>query len=427
MGRLANADLRAELGVFQLPSMPDMSNGTASSKQSDSSRPRPLRIGLIAGEISGDQLGGQIVSAIRNVRTDTEFLGLTGPEMELQGVRSIARIEELSVMGLVEVLRQYPRLLALQRRVREAFEDWVPDVVLGIDVPDFNLGLLKALKSEGCLTAQLVCPQAWAWREKRAYRLHQSIDLLLALFPFEKAFFSSRGMPTEFVGHPLADRLPAPRAREDISKSDMPDAPQITRIAILPGSRPQEIRRILPTFLEAVSILSSRHSNVALTLCVADRAHIDILAGVCALRENLDVVAGKSLEVLSACDLALVASGTAALEALLCGAPMVVGYRMNPITFSLLKRMVKLKHISLPNILAGSALVPELLQDDLRPLKLADSLDQWLIEPQRREVYLEAARRIHGELRCDAAAKVARSILGLVVKKTQECTPVLEQ
>jgi len=377
----------------------------------DSAPGGALTVGIVAGEASGDRLGAALARALRVRRPDVRVVGMAGPRMLAAGCEPLAHVDELSVMGLVEVLRSYPRLLRLRRRLGDEFLARHAQVVVGIDVPDFNLGLERRLKRAGVATAHWVCPQAWAWRPGRAARLAAAVDRLLALFPFEPAFFAAHGVSTEFVGHPLADELPLEPARAS-SRAALGLPPDACVVALMPGSRTQELERLLEPFLAAGRTLQSRHAGMRLVLCTAREDHAR-RARAAASGLDCVVVCGRSHEVLSAADVALLASGTVSLEALLCGTPMVVGYRLAPLSYHIIRRMVSIPRIALPNILARRDVVPELIQDALTPAALVDAAEGWLADPARCSAYAQLSRELHRELRCDAASRAAEVILDL--------------
>lgn len=374
---------------------------------------KPLRVAIVAGEPSGDELGAELIRALRTARPDVVCFGMAGPAMLASGCEPYAHIDELSVMGLVEVLRSYPRLVRLRATLLERLSAAAPDVFVGIDVPDFNLGLARRLKARGVPTVHYVCPQVWAWRRGRAATLHRSVDRLLALLPFEPAFFASHGVDTRFVGHPLADSLPLLPDRAGARKALAVD-PAKTLVALLPGSRNQELERLLATFIDSARLLYQRRPQTHFLLCLARPAQ---LAGatrqltVQAPELPCTVVQGLARQVLTAADVALVASGTATLEALLCGTPMVVGYRLSALSYPIIRAMVKIPHVALPNILAGRALVPELIQGKLTPTAACDALVRWLDDPAARAGFAVESRRLHGLLAGNAAQAAADAIL----------------
>ena len=375
-----------------------------------------LRFGIVAGEASGDLLGGSLIHALKQRLPDARFHGMAGPHMLAAGCEPLAHIDELSVMGLVEVLRSYPRLRRLRTRLVADFLKQRPDVVIGIDVPDFNLGLERRLKMGGLRTVHFVCPQLWAWRVGRARSLAQCADVLLALLPFEAEFFRSRGVPTEFVGHPLADILPLdPQLGAARRALGLTTNRQL--VALMPGSRRQELERLLEPFVAGAEVILRSRPQVGFILCVARESDADWVRQ--ALGEfPCEVFVGLSHQVLTAADIAIVASGTATLEALLCGTPMVVGYRLAPLSYHIIKRMVRIPRIALPNILSGSELVPELIQNDLTPGRLGKAVLDWLDDAARRQNFLRAGREMHQLLRRDAAGTAADVILRLAQRTT---------
>lgn len=373
---------------------------------------RPLKLAVIAGEISGDRLGASLIEALRARRPAVSVSGMAGSAMLAAGCEPLAHIDELSVMGLVEVARSYPRLYALRRRLVAHFLADPPDVIVGIDVPDFNLGLERRLKRAGIRTVQFVCPQAWAWRPGRATALAEAVDLLLALFPFEAEFFTQHGVRTEFVGHPLADVLPLDVDRGAARLAlGVPTAGPV--IALMPGSRTQELARLLEPFVSAARLLAARQPAARFLLCTARTEHAEWASRVC-VGLPIDVVCGLSQQVLSAADVAIVASGTVTLEALLCRTPMVVGYRLAPLSYHIIRHMVRIPRIALPNILTGRDLVPELIQAALSAQALADAALAWLNDADRRRDFFATSQAVHATLRRDAAGRAADAILELV-------------
>ena len=372
---------------------------------------RPLKVAVIAGEISGDRLGAALIEALRARRPAVTVSGMGGAAMIAAGCEPLAHIDELSVMGLIEVARSYPRLTALRRRLVAHYLADPPAVIVGIDVPDFNLGLERRLKRAGIRTVHWVCPQAWAWRPGRASALTDAVDLLLALFPFEAEFFTQRGVRTEFVGHPLADTLPLDVDRGAARMTlGLPTEQPV--IALMPGSRTQELARLIEVFVGAARLLAARRPAARFVLCTARAEHAEWARRVCA-GLPIDVVYGVSQHVLSAADVAIVASGTVTLEALLCGTPMVVGYRLAPLSYLIIRSMVRIPRIALPNILAGRDLVPELIQGALSAEALADAALAWLDDGERRQDFLVTSRTLHTTLRRGAAGRAADAILAL--------------
>ena len=336
-----------------------------------------MRIALVAGEASGDLLGAGLVASLRKTFPDAQFAGVCGPHMRAAGVDAWHDIRQLSVMGLAEVLRHLPRLLRLRRELRIRLLEWKPDVFIGIDAPDFNLGLEHALKQAGIRTVHYVSPSVWAWREGRAAKLGRSADLVLCLFPMEPPIYERHGIPAKFVGHPLADAFDDHPDRAAARNALGVDA-AAPILAILPGSRLGEIRRLLPAFISAANLLAARMPGLQVMLPAANnecRQLIDSLLETNPL-PNLRVVDGHAHEVMVAANVVLLASGTAALETMLAKRPMVVAYRISALTYRLVMSlgMMKVNRYSLPNVLANEPIVTELMQHDCTAEKLVDAL-----------------------------------------------------
>ena len=372
-------------------------------------------IAIVAGEASGDSLGAALMRALRERCPDARFIGMAGPAMLEAGCVALAHIDQLSVMGLLEVLRAYPRLRRLRNELGTRLLAAQPAVFVGIDVPDFNLGLARRMKRGGIPTAHYVCPQAWAWRPGRARHLSTAVDRLLALLPFEQTFFASHGVACRFVGHPLADTLPLAPDRA-AARSELGIAPGPPLVALLPGSRRQEIERLAPAFAAGVAALRQARGELAVVACAAHAGQLEELRSAISSAApglKVDYLSGRARELMSAADVALVASGTATLEALLCRAPMVVGYRLAPLSYPIIRRMISIPRIALPNILAAEDLVPELIQDALTPDAIRDALAAWLDDATRRAYYSARARQLHQSLRVGAAARAADAVLEL--------------
>ena len=373
-----------------------------------------MRIALVAGEASGDLLGAGLVAELRKLFPDAEFAGVCGPRMRDSGVDAWVDSSELSVMGLAEVLRHLPRLLRLRRGLRDRLLAWKPDVFIGIDAPDFNLGLERALKSAGIRTVHYVSPSVWAWREGRAAKIGRSADLVLCLFPMEPPIYQRHGIPAKFVGHPLADAFedhPDLAAARRTLAVDA-DAPVL---AMLPGSRLGEIRRLLPTFVGAANQLAARLPGLQILLPAANeqcRQLIHQLQQDHPL-QNLRIVDGRAHEVMVAADVVLLASGTAALETMLAKRPMVVAYRISALTYRLVMSLglMKINHYSLPNVLANEPIVTELMQADCTPDKLFEALlplfENRALAASLTSRYLAIHHRLRGGGSQAAAAAVA--------------------
>jgi len=382
------------------------------------------RFALVAGEASGDLLGAGLIAALRERFPDAVFAGVGGPRMQAAGLQAWRSAEELAVMGLTEVVRHLPRLLALRRDVRRRVLAFQPDAFIGIDAPDFNFGLERKLKAKGIRTVHYVSPSVWAWRAKRAAKIGRSADLVLCLFPFEPAIYARHGVDAAFVGHPLADAFaldPAQApAREALGlRGDVPV------LAMLPGSRLGEIRRLGADFIDAVALLRKQLPDLEIVAPMANASCRQAFEGLVKSRQiasgdsqrAIRIVDGHAHEAMIAADAVLLASGTAALEAMLAKRPMVVAYRVSPLTYRIVMglHMLEVNRYALPNVLAGRDLVPELMQDACTPEALANALLPLLAERHPPLPLVAEYRHLHLELRRDASRSAAAAIASLVV------------
>ncbi|VVM92784.1 Lipid-A-disaccharide synthase [Pseudomonas fluorescens] len=369
-----------------------------------------LRIALVAGEASGDILGAGLMRALKTRHPAVEFIGVGGPLMQAEGLTSYFPMERLSVMGLVEVLGRLRALLARRKKLVADLIDAKPDVFIGIDAPDFNLNIELKLRQAGIKTVHYVSPSVWAWRQKRVLKIREGCDLMLTLFPFEARFYEEKGVPVRFVGHTLADAIPLQADRAAArAELGLPDGPLV---ALMPGSRGGEVGRLGSLFLDTAQRLRALRPGVRFVMPCASAQRRAQLEELLAGRDlPLTLLDGQSHLALAACDAVLIASGTATLEALLYKRPMVVAYRLAPLTFWILKRMVKSPYISLPNLLAQRLLVPELLQDDATVEALAQTLSP-LIEDGEEQT--RGFDEIHRTLRLDASNQAADAVLNLI-------------
>ena len=383
---------------------------------------RPPRIALVAGEASGDLLGAGLLAELRKRHPDAEFAGIGGPQMRSQGMDTWFDADELAVMGLAEVLRHLPRLLRVRRDLRERLFAWQPEVFIGIDAPDCNLGVERWLKDRGIRTVHYVSPSVWAWREKRAAKIGRSADRVLCLFPMEPPIYAAHGVDARFVGHPLADEMPL-RPERGAARAQLQVDSARPMLALLPGSRTGEIERLAPDFLAAAARVLTEIQGLQVVAPMAGpraRAAFDrVLAAhpdADALRPALRVVDGHARTVMAASDAILLASGTATLEAMLAKRPMVVAYKVAPLTHALVKGlgMLKVDHNSLPNVLAGEALVPELMQHDCTPENLADATLAALRDPSIATRLEPRFTALHETLRQDASARAADAVSELL-------------
>jgi lipid-A-disaccharide synthase len=381
-----------------------------------------LRVAMVAGESSGDALGAALIQALRQRVPECRVTGVAGPKMRLAGCEPLADAHELEVMGLFEVLPRLPRLLRLRARLVRELTAFEPHVFIGVDYQQFNLGLARRLKARGLTTVQYVSPQVWAWRPGRVRTIGRAFDLVLCLLPFEPAFYRDRAVGAQFVGHPLADQLPMQPDRAG-ARTALDLDPSSLVLALLPGSRVGEVRRLAPPFIRAAALLSARRPGLQV---------IAPMAGPAARREferalpasgpglRVRLLDGQARAALTAADAALVASGTATLEALLCRCPMVVGYRFSAVTALLVRalHLVRVPYFSLPNLLAGEALAPEFLQEAVKPEPMARALEQLLDDAPRRLYLRGRFDAIHESLRQDGAALAAAAVLQLLRERT---------
>lgn len=377
---------------------------------------KPLRIGIVAGEASGDILGSGLIKALKKRFPDAEFEGIGGELMLAAGCHSHVSMERLSVMGLVEVLSRLRELLKVRRKLRNHFIANPPDLFVGVDAPDFNLKLEGWLKDAGVPTVHYVSPSVWAWKQKRIYKIKKTTDLVLSLFPFEAQHYAPTQQSVAFVGHPLATKIPASvnvveaRKRFAVKRGE-------TIIAILPGSRGGELKYLSEPFLETARWLSERIENVRFVIPAANEHRHDQLHQLINERFadlNVQLVMKNSREVMAISDAILIASGTATLEATLLQKPMVVAYKMAGLTYSIYSRMVKSRFISLPNLLADEALVPEILQDDVKPDVLGPAVLKALQDEHYRAHLATRFAEIHKQLNMNADEKAADAVVSLL-------------
>ena len=374
-----------------------------------------LRVGLVAGESSGDQLGAALITALRARVGALECFGVAGPKMAAAGCEAWESAESLALMGLTEVLPHLPRLLRLRAELTRRFIEARPDVFIGIDAPEFNLRLAPRLRAAGIPTVQYVAPQVWAWRQGRVRKIGRACDLVLCLLPFETGFYERHGVAAEFVGHPLADQIPLEADRAG-ARAALGLAPESTVVALLPGSRVGEVSRLAADFLAAAAWIAERRPAVRFIAPMASvRAREAFHRKRAEVPESPEVLItdGQAQRVLAACDGALVASGTATLETLLSRRVMVVAYRLGAVTAFLLRRLrlVKVPYFSQPNLLLGRAFVPEFFQESVTGAALGEALLARLDDaPYRSELAVEF-ERVHRQLRRGGAGLAADAIL----------------
>ncbi|MCE0759608.1 lipid-A-disaccharide synthase [Marinobacter sp. G11] len=380
---------------------------------------RKVTIAIIAGEASGDILGAGLIRSLRTRYPKARFVGIGGDEMIAEGFHSLVPMERLSVMGLVEVLGRIRELFSIRARLLEYFFTTPPDVVIGIDSPDFTLTIERRCREAGIPSVHYVSPSVWAWRQKRIFKIAKSVDLMLTLFPFEARFYEEHNVPVAFVGHPLADRIPM-RPDTDAARKALGLNPDQPVLAVLPGSRGGEVERLGTLFLEASRWLQERRPDIQLVIPCVNRDREKQVEGLVeALEVKLPVtlVRGRSREVMAASDVVLLASGTATLEAMLLKRPMVVGYRLSDLSYKLLSRLVKVPWVALPNLLAQKGLVPELLQDDATPEALGAAVLERMENTEEREQLQQAFTELHESLRENADERAATAISELMERR----------
>lgn len=375
---------------------------------------RPLRIGIVAGELSGDILGEGFIKAIKQRYPNAEFVGIGGPKMIAQGCDSLFDMEELSVMGLVEVLGRLPRLLKVKAELVKFFTDNPPDVFVGIDAPDFNLRLELDLKKSGIKTVHYVSPSVWAWRQKRIFGIEAATNLVLAFLPFEKAFYDKYNVPCEFIGHTLADAIPLESAKDPAR--ELLGLEQNKRwLAVLPGSRGSELKMLAEPFIKACKQLHAKHPDLGFVVALVNqkrREQFEMAWLQHAPELKFTLVDDTAKNVITAADVVMLASGTVALECMLVKRPMVVGYKVNALTAFIASRMVKTKYVSLPNILADEELVKEYLLKDCTADNLASEVDRLLGDQGDKMV--EKFTEMHHWIRKDADHQAASAVLDLI-------------
>jgi len=378
---------------------------------------RTLTIGMVAGEASGDLLGAHLIAALRTHLPDANFIGIGGPKMQSQGLSSLFPMERLAVRGYAEVLRHYPGLLLMRRRLSQALLKARPQLFIGVDAPDFNLGLEASLKRAGIPVVHYVSPSIWAWRGGRIATIARSVDHVLTLFPFEAEIYRKAGITATYVGHPLADLIPE-QDQTASTRAQLRIAPERKVIALLPGSRQSELRYMADTFIATAKLLAQKIEQALFLVPLVSRETREIFEAALYRADAgelpITILFGHARDALAAADVALVASGTATLEAALLKKPMVITYKMAGTSWMLMRRMGYQPYIGLPNILAGEFVVPELLQQDASPENLAQALLNSLNDSVVRARLPQRFSAIHRELKRDTTAQAARAVLPLL-------------
>ena len=375
----------------------------------------PLRLAMVAGEPSGDLLAELLIGGLRRRWPALTLEGIAGPRMQAAGMQSWWPQSKLAVRGYVEVLRHYREIAGIRDALAQRVMAQPPRAFIGVDAPDFNLGLEARLRASGIKTIHFVCPSIWAWRGGRAKKMATSCDHVLCLFPFEPALLQAHGVAASYVGHPLADAI-AMTVPRDAARAALGIAGDVPLLAVLPGSRRSEISAIAPIFLQAVARLHAQRRELRFVLPMASglREMIEPLLREHAPAAEVRLLNGQSHHALAACDATLIASGTATLEAALFKRPMVIGYRMNALTWQIMKRLRYQPWVGLPNILCRDFVVPELIQEDCTPQALAQAVLAQLDDMRGAAAIAQRFSRLHAELRCDTATRASTIIAEII-------------
>lgn len=378
-----------------------------------------MRVAIIAGEESGDILASGLMKSLNARYPNLSFEGVGGDRMLAQGLHSEFSMERLSVMGLVEVLKRFPELYTRRNKLIKRWINDPPDLFIGVDAPDFNLTIEEKLKAQGVPTVHYVSPSVWAWRQSRLLKIERAVDQMLCFLPFESAFYTDTSIDARFVGHPLANQLPLAVTREQAC-IELGLDPRFPVVALLPGSRSGEVAKLAKPFLETAQWLIEKRSNIQFVIPAPnDARYLQIEDQITVLGKplNITLVKGSSQLALTACDAVLIASGTATLEAMLCGKPMVVAYRMAGLTYRIISRLLKTAYVSLPNLLANEQLVPEILQDQVK----AEVLGPLILRALEDEAYRTHLRAKFVQfsilLRTDADERAAEAVAVLIDKR----------
>ncbi len=377
------------------------------------------KIFIVAGEASGDILGAGLIRQLKlKYRDAIEFYGIPGEQMQAEGCRSIYPIERLSVMGIVAILKRYRELSGVRKQLIESLIQDPPDCFIGIDAPEFNLDFELALKQAGIKTVHYVSPSVWAWRPKRIFKIKRAVDHMLCLFTFEEPYYQNHDIPVTCVGHPLADKIPL-NIDQDKMKADLGIAANKKVLAVLPGSRGSEIKYITEPFIETAYRCWQSNPELEVVVPIINEKRKQQFEKVLErIRDKppIKITIGNARDVMAAADAILIASGTATLEATLLKKPMVVGYKMSAFSFAIFSRMLKIKNVSLPNLLAGRTMVPELIQKDCEPDKLTRMLQPMLEKPEDYLDLKSVFESIHHSLRKDAD-RIAANVVTLLLEQ----------
>ncbi|MFZ7175101.1 lipid-A-disaccharide synthase [[Pasteurella] aerogenes] len=377
-------------------------------------------IAIVAGEVSGDILGAGLIRSLKIRYPHARFIGIGGAKMIAEGFETLVDMEEIAVMGLAEVVKHLPRLLKIRRLVIDTMLEKKPDIFIGIDAPDFNLDIELKLKENGIKTIHYVSPSVWAWRQNRIHKIAKATHLALAFLPFEKAFYDRFNVPCRFIGHTMADSIALKPNRAEACRLLNIEENQ-RYVAILVGSRGSEVEFLSAPFLQAATLLKQQFPDIQFLVPLVNekrRAQFEQIKAEIAPELEMHLLDGQSRQAMIAAEATLLASGTAALECMLCKSPMVVGYRMKATTYFLAKRLVKTEYISLPNLLANEMLVPEMIQEECEAKKLAQKMAVYLSQEedavQKRHRLIQRFVDLHQLIQCDADKQAAQSVIDLL-------------
>ena len=375
---------------------------------------QPYKIGMVAGESSGDQLGAGLICALKIYYPDAVFEGIGGSKMTKEGFVSLFPIDRLSVMGFIEPLKRLPELFRIRKNLFQHFCDGEFDLVVGIDSPDFNLGLEEKLRNKGIKTAHYVSPSVWAWRQGRVKKIARAVDLMITLFPFEKSFYQLHSIPVVCVGHPLAAEI---AVQEEKNKArqvlGLTDGPVLT---LMPGSRASEIQKLGSLFLNVAQHCKNNLPDLKVIIPIATLERKSQLDQILDDHPLLEVILldGQSLLAMAAADVVLLSSGTSTLEAMLLKKPMVVAYRLGRLTYALISRMVKVKYVALPNLLANESLVPEFLEENATIKNLSGAVMRFFEQPEQTKKLQKRFIAIHESLKCGGNEAAAQALVALI-------------
>lgn len=375
---------------------------------------KPLRIGMVAGEPSGDVLAAGMVAELKRQYPDAIIEGIGGPHMQENGFHSLFDMETLSVMGLVEVLSHLPAILKVKKQLLAHFEQNPPDIFVGIDAPDFNLRVEKALKAKGIKTIHYVSPTVWAWREKRIHKIAKATNRVLGLFPFEQQVYDKYQVPYTFVGHTMADTIDF-EPDQQAARTSLGLSADTPVLAVLPGSRRGEVETLLPVFLETIEAIHKKRQDIVFVIPAAnEHRFLQIQEKLkafddAATRLPIKITQGTARDAMIASDVILLASGTATLEAMLCKRPMVAAYKLAPMTYKIMQRIYKAPFFTLPNLLANEAIIPELLQDDVNAENMSNRLLNFF--ESDNSALISRFTDLHHTLKCNADKTAAKAVV----------------